>query len=701
MQGKNFFINGMCSVYSNSISVCVKIYLVQSRFRQWNDPAYTLRETGPCPGNNKKRGVAFMSCQYPNLFKPLTVRGRTLRNRIMSAPNMLFQVVNGRPTDYYVGYLEHKAKGGAAIVNMGEIPICDGGSHTPQIKLTPENLNIFGEIASSIKQHGALASVELTHGGRRARQWYNEKQVIGPVTEITEMGTYVVAMTEQDMEDVANAYADAAAYAMSAGFDMAMVLSGHSWLFTQFLSPLINKRTDQYGGSLENRMRFPLMCLKRMREKVRNGMILALRMSGNERAEGGFTSEDIAEFLSYAQEYVDLVEITTEGWLYCMPSTYVPWALNREFAATIKKTGKVHIPLFLIGSIVSPEMAEEIITSGDADGVSLSRALIADPAMPIKARAGRIDEITPCLRCLRCTDGDNATRFFRCSVNPCTAHETRVGFMEDIKPALNKKNVLVIGAGPGGISAAVTAAKRGHTVTLLEKKDIVGGTIRYARHDAMKPDLQRYLDYLEKLPYLYDNITVKVNTECTPEMVDELKPDHIIVATGGKPITATFIKGYEKAHEILDCYFKPETVQGDNITIIGGGLSGVEAGIHMAYLGKKVTVLEMFTCLSNVGTTYGWGVMSAVEKYGVTLVNGATVKEVTDEGVLYVKDGEEQLQKADTVFYAVGMRSDSTLFCEIADKAPFVDIIGDAAQSARIGEAVAGGYYAALDIGTF
>ena len=638
---------------------------------------------------------------YPNLFKPLTIRGRTLRNRIMSAPNMLFQVVNGRPTDYYVGYLEHKAKGGAAIVNMGEIPICDGGSHTPPIALIPENLNIFGEITSAIKQHGALASAELTYGGRNARPWYNKRQLMGPNTEITELGTYVVAMTEKDMDDVANAYADAAVYMLDAGFDIAHVHAGHSWLFTQFLSPIVNKRTDEYGGSLENRMRFPLMCLKRMRDRVRNRMIISMRLSGSERAEGGYTPADIAEFLNKAQEYIDFVEITTDGWDYCMPTTYVPHALNRPFAAEIKRSGKVQIPIFLIGAIVSPEMAEEIIASGDADGVSLSRALIADPTMPNKARAGRIDEIRPCLRCQRCTDDDNKTRSFRCSVNPCTAHETRVGFMEDIQPALNKKNVLVIGAGPGGIAAAVTAARRGHTVTLLEKKDVIGGTTRYAKNDSLKPDLQRYIRYLEKLPYLYDNITVRLNTEATPELVDSLKPDHIIVATGGKPIAATFIKGYEKAHEILDCYFHPETCQGENIVIIGGGLSGAEAGAYLASEGKKVTILEKFTSLANCGNSYKRGVLLALNTYGVKMIDGADVREVTDEGVVYVMDGEEILQKADTIYYAVGMRSDNELFCRIADKAPFVDIIGDAAQSARIGDAVAGGYYAALDIGTF
>ena len=162
-----------------------------------------------------------MEKHYPHLFAPIEIRGRVLKNRIMSAPNMLFQVLNGRPTDYYVGYLEHKARGGAAIVNLGEVNICDGSSHTPPMALIPENLNIFGEISDAIKQHGALASAELTHGGRNARPWYNTKPVIGPVTEINPMGNFVTGMTEKDMDEVAEAYAAAAEYVSDAGFDMA------------------------------------------------------------------------------------------------------------------------------------------------------------------------------------------------------------------------------------------------------------------------------------------------------------------------------------------------------------------------------------------------------------------------------------------------------------------------------------------------
>ena len=641
--------------------------------------------------------------KYPHLFAPLEVRGRILKNRIMSAPNMLFQVVDGRPTDQYVGYLEHKAKGGAAIVNLGEVPICDGSTHTPPIKLLDKNLNIFGEMSEAIRSHGALASAELTHGGRNARTWYNDRNLLGPVTEITQYGDVpmlITQMTEKDMDDVAEAYASSAEYCLKAGFDMAHVHAGHSWLFAQFFSPFINTRTDEYGGSFENRMRFPLMCLKRMRERVGNRMLITIRISGSERVEGGFTPEDIAEFLSRAQEYIDLAEITTDGWIYSMPSTYMPWMLNREFIRRIRATGKVRIPMFLLGSIMSAEMAEEIIASGDADGVSLSRALIADPCMPNKVKAGREDEVIPCLRCMRCTDGDNATRFFHCSVNPVTAHETRIGFPEDAGKAKDPKKVLVIGGGPGGVQAALTAAERGHDVTLVERKDRIGGTLLYAEHDDLKPDLQRYVKYLQNTA-ASGKFRVMLNTEATPELVAELAPDHIIVATGAHQVTPSAIPGIDRAKGVLDVYYHPDLAEGDEIVIIGGGLSGVETAAWLAEQGKHVTVLEAFDCLMGVGTSYKWGVMYAVDKYGVELKEHVTVKEITGDAVVYEEAGEEKSLRADSVFHAVGMKADRELYLRIADSAPFVDIIGDARMPARIGEATAQGYFAALDIGTF
>lgn len=636
--------------------------------------------------------------QYPNLFKPLKVKGLTFKNRIMSPPNMLFHTVDGRPTQYYISYLEHKARGGAALVTLGEVAVCDGGNHTPWTRWTRDNLPLFAEMAAAIHEHGALASVELTHGGKNARPEFNTMPVKGPVAGVGWMGDTVLAMDEGDMNRIAGAYADAADYFYKAGFDTVLIHAGHGWIFNQFLSPLINTRTDQYGGSLENRMRFPLMILKQIRDKVGPRQVVMIRLSGSERETGGYTVTDIIEFLEKAQEFVDVAEISTDGMTNMMASTYRPLGLNVEFAEAIKKSGRITIPIFSIGSILYPEQAEEILATGKADGVSMSRALIADPFWAKKAAEGRGDEITPCLRCLNCTDSDNMSRHFICSVNPLIGREARLGFGDTQGLANVRKKVLVAGGGPAGMTAAITAARRGHEVILCEKSDALGGLLKFADTDSLKHDLRRYKAYLVRC---VDNANVKVllNTEVTDEVVEHYHPDSIIVATGSKPLVPR-IKGIEDAHHAINIYFKPETVRGDNIVMIGGGLVGVEAGLHLRQLGKNVTVLEMMSdYAADAKFCYKAGLVRTVGELGLTVVTSAKVMEVTESGVKYVKDGVEYEATGDTVFYAVGMKPYDAPYFELYDKAPFVYEIGDCQKIGKVDGAVHSGYFAATDIG--
>ena len=639
--------------------------------------------------------------RYPHLFQPLKVKGLTFKNRIMSAPNMLFQTVDDKPTEYHLRYLEHKARGGAAQVTLGECPICDGGAHTPGVELTENNLPVISEISAAIKEHGAIASVEITHGGINCKQKYNTRPIMGPVASVNKVGDPIKAMTPEDMEDVANAFADATEYWVKAGFDTVLIHAAHGWLFPQFLSPLINTRTDEYGGSLENRMRFPLMCLKRIRDRVGPRQVIEMRLSGSSRNEGeDFSCDDIIAFLEKAQEYVDLVEISAEGALNFMASTYRPHLLQVDLSERIKKSGRVHIPVFVIGSILSPEEAEEILASGRADGVSLSRALIADPYFPLKAQLGRADEIVPCLRCLHCTDYDNLYRHFDCSVNPLAGREARLGFWEDIKPANHEKRVLVIGGGPAGMEAAITAARRGHDVTLCEKSGRLGGLLNFTDADSLKHDLRRYKDYLVRQVQA-SAVRVLLNTEADDALLTRLQPDHILVAAGSRPIVPTFIKGYETARHAIDAYFHPEeTLKGDRVVMIGGGLIGVECGAHLANLGKAVTVLELGPELAPEGKAcYKMGLMAKVRELGLTAVTGAKVKAIEGNTVIYEKDGAEQRVTGDTILYAVGMQPNEEVYEAVCTKAPQVTLIGDCKQVGQVKGAVHTGFFAALDIG--
>lgn len=632
------------------------------------------------------------------MFKPLKVKDLTFKNRIMSPPNMLFHTVDGRPTQYYISYLEHKARGGAAVVTLGEVAVCDGGNHTPWTKWTRDNLPLYAEMAAAIHEHGAIASVELTHGGKNARPEFNTVSVKGPVEGTGWMGCKVLAMEEADMEHIAGAYAEAADYWYRAGFDTVLVHAGHGWIFNQFLSPLVNTRTDKYGGSPENRMRFPLMVLKRMRERIGPKRVLMIRLSGSEREPGGYTVGDIIDFLALAQEYVDIAEITSDGLTNMMASTYRPLGLNVEFAEAVKKSGRVNIPIFSIGSILHPEQAEEIIASGKADGVSMSRALIADPFWPKKAADGRSDEITPCLRCLNCTDSDNLGRHFVCSVNPYIGREARIGFTDTMGKANFRKKALIAGGGPAGMQAAITAAQRGHEVVLCERSDALGGLLRFTDTDSLKHDLRRYKEFLVRR--VYDlNIKVLLNTEVTDEIVERYSPDCIIVATGSRPVVPR-IKGIENARHATDVYFKPDNIRGDNIVIIGGGLAGVETGLHLRNLGKNVTVLEMLQdYAADAGFCYRAGLVRTVQELGLKVITGAKCREVTQSGVIYEKDGAEHLAEGDTVLYAAGMKPNDRLYFDLYDKAPFVYQAGDCKKAGKIDGAVHSGFFAAMDIG--
>ncbi|MBR4056770.1 MAG: FAD-dependent oxidoreductase [Oscillospiraceae bacterium] len=637
--------------------------------------------------------------KYPNLYRALKVKGVVLKNRIMSAPNMLFHTVDGKPTDYYAAYLEHKARGGAAIVNLGEVSVGDGANHTPEMHKTDNALPLFSELAQAIHEHGALASAELTHGGGNVKPVYNKMQPMGPVDTVSSRGDPVRAMTVEDIELVCKQYADTTEYCLHAGFDTVLLHFGHGWLPAQFLSPIINTRTDEFGGSLENRMRFPLMIAKAVRERVGEKQLLMMRISGSERVEGGFTVEDMISFVEQAQEYIDLVEVSAEQMTNFMSCTYLPLGLNTDLSEAIKNSGRVHIPVYSIGAILYPGQAEEIIASGKADGVSMSRALIADPYLPEKAYAGQEEDIIPCVRCLNCTGSDNDSRHFICSVNPLIGREARLGFGEDMEKAKYARKVLVVGGGPAGMQAAVTAAKRGHEVILCEKSDKLGGMLNFTNNDSLKHDLHRYKDTMVRLVEK-SGARIMLNTEVTPELAEQLGVDEIIVATGSKPIVPSYLKGIENAQHITEIYANPEAAEGDKIVIIGGGLMGVEAGMHLRNLGKEVTVLELQDDIArDVYFVYRAGLLRKFRELGVTAVTGARCKEVEPGAVVYEKDGQVCRVEADKIFYAVGMTSEDALYFDLEKVNARLSLIGDAKKVGKVDGAVHGGFFAALDIG--
>lgn len=649
--------------------------------------------------NNSKKKQ--MEKYYPNLFSPIKIGNLTFKNRLFSGPTMMCQLTpQGYPNDYMIGYYETKAMGGAAQVTVGDTPVDE--EHAPSVPRHPvlnkDSLTYISELAKAIKSHGAVASIELNHSGKESLPWFNP---IGPVGFTRPDGVKVQAMDEALINRVADNYASAAALAKKAGFDMCLLHGAHGWLLGQFLSPLFNTRKDEYGGSLENRAKFPIIVIERVREAVGQNFPIEYRLSGSECIDGGLQLEEAIQFAKMIEDKIDLLHVsaaldtTREQAVMTHPTIFLPHGVNVKYAEAIKKN--VNIPVVTVGAITDPEMAEEIISEGKADIVAMIRALIADPYFPNKAKAGNRDEIIPCIRCLDCLAGMHERDHFACSVNPWTGREFRM--RNTILPAKERKRVLVVGGGPGGMMAAVTASERGHDVVLAEKNDKLGGILTFTDYDNVKEDLRRYKNYLiTKVNSL--NIEVRFNSEVTPDYVEQENPDSLIVAVGSEPVIPK-IPGIENPHvkHALKIYKELKNT-GDAIVIIGGGLAGCEIAIFMAELGKSVTVIEMQDRLApEANWMHFEGMIATLHKNNVNIRTKLRCTEVENNGVHAINsDGNRLFFKADTVIYAVGMKAKTDMVEELRDIVTDFTAIGDCVRPRRVSEAVNEGYFSAVDL---
>jgi 2,4-dienoyl-CoA reductase-like NADH-dependent reductase (Old Yellow Enzyme family) len=408
---------------------------------------------------------------YPHLFSTYTIGKTTFKNRIFSPPHGHTHIVTpeGFLNNAGIAFYGNIARGGAAVVTLCEARIDkeNGLAHDSQIDMTEEKtirtLNHFTDYA---RVYGAEPSMELTHCGQWSLPQYNGgRNPIGPSAKIMPNGNVVDEMTEEDMDRIADKFAEAAIMSKRGGFNMALVHGGHSWLLMQFISPLENQRKDKYGGSLENRARFPMMVLDRIRAAVGKDFIIEYRISTTELTPGGLEIDEACEFIKMIEDKIDIVQCSvgmrrnavTRAIMH--PSHFVPHGGNVYLAEAMKKSG-VKIPVTAIGAITDPKLADQIIAEGRADFVAICRGFLADIDWAEKARAGRADDIRPCIKCLRCLDINagrlntstkvvlqdfkSATRRNECSVNPIFGREH---LMHNFPAAKRVKKVVVVGGG--------------------------------------------------------------------------------------------------------------------------------------------------------------------------------------------------------------------------------------------------------------
>ncbi|RBP57392.1 2,4-dienoyl-CoA reductase-like NADH-dependent reductase (Old Yellow Enzyme family) [Alkalibaculum bacchi] len=649
-----------------------------------------------------------MKRKFPNLSKPIQIGNVNFRNRMFSAPmggtDITADCTIGRAS---TAFYELRAKGGAGAVTVSELVVHPKteGSHMFHLDLqTVGALSSFTYTADAIRRHGSIASVELSHSGQFAGTYLtdkNKKQGLaqwGPSEGLRSDGLPVKALTQELIDEIVAAYGDCAALAKRAGFEMIMVHGGHGWLVNQFLSPFFNRRTDKYGGSLENRVRFAQEVLDSVRKAVGPGFPIEFRMSGSEFFDSGYDLAEGVEIAKLLESRVDLLHISAgtyqQGFSITHPSMFESHGRNVFLAAEIKK--HVSVPVATIGGLNDPEMMEEIIASGKADVIYMARALLADPELPRKVMSNRDEDIIYCLRCFTCMAERAVTSTRRCTVNPLIGRE--LDGTEVIPTSLPVK-VLVAGGGPGGLKAAITAAKRGHEVILCEKEDQLGGILKSEQAIPFKYEMYQLGVTLEKMAR-DAGVDIRLNTEVTKEYVENENVDALIIAVGSEPLLPP-IPGLDGENVIVvnNYYLEKEKVT-DEVIVLGGGLAGCEAAIHLAQEGKTVHLVEMREELAiDANIRHRPILLKEIEKQKIQVHTGLKGLRVIADGVICADStAEEQLIPGTTVICALGQKARRNVVENLIDCAPYVAQIGDCVKASTITTAVYQGYHAALDI---
>lgn len=653
--------------------------------------------------------------QFTHLAQPINIGSHVYKNRIIAAP-----LGRGRfapdgdavPRTQWLAGL--RAKGGCAEVCVGETSVDflhANRENEPETDYAAmdkaPSFVAFSKYAKAIKDNGAFALIELSHAGN-ARAHLDKGYPIGPVSFTRSDGVQVVGMDEAKMDEVCESFATAAEFMKRAGFDGVLLHAGHGWLLNQFLSLRDNHRTDEYGGTLENRAKFPLKVIRTVRERCGKDFIIEVRVSGSEMAEGGMEPDEVGRFCAMLDDVADFIHVSVG--LYHDPihsmefsTMFQPKGCNAPAAAIIKKYTK--LPVAVVGGINDPAFADSLIADGKCDMVALGRALSADPAWAFKALNGCEDDIAKCLRCHCCFPGPkedvleenhNVMPRLQCTINPLND----LGIPLDSFPLpKDSRKVLVIGGGVAGMQAAVIAHDRGHRVTLVEASDRLGGLLNFTDRDLYKTDLHEFKE-LMKRRVLRRNIDVLLNMRADEEYIADFAPDAVVIAVGSEP-TVPAIPGIEHAHKALDIYFDDLGNIGQRVVIVGGGLVGCESGLNLAKMGKDVTIVGRNSKFAKDAYKMHWiGLMDEMAKC-LTTIAGVRCTEITPDGVRTLDENDVPgFIPADTVIYALGMKAKTALAERLkaacGDKQCFV--IGDCDKASKVVKAMEDGFIAAMRI---
>lgn len=621
------------------------------------------------------------------LFEPVTINRMTVKNRIYMPAMHMNMADNHHITDALVHFYAERARGGTGMIAVGFATVDTNSAGPANIGAHSDDyLPGLTRLSDAIKEHGARSVVQINHGGRNIRSsLLGGRPAVAPSPVPCRLTRETPKeLTRDEIRQIITCFAEAAGRVRKAGFDAVEVLSGTGYLISNFLSPFTNHRTDEYGGSLENRMRFGLDIMAAIRKTVGDGYPVLFRMNGNDFMEGG---QGRGELITYARALedagVDALCINV-GWHEArIPQivTSVPRAAFAYMARGIREV--VSVPVIASHRINDPGTARELIGDGLCDMVAMGRPLIADPCLAQKTQSRREQEIIHCIACAQgCFDHLQQGLPVECLCNPRAGHEAQSVAVPADKP----KTIMVVGGGPAGMSAAAAAAEQGHSVTLYEKEKALGGQLPLA---AAPPGRQEFSNLAQDLAaqLTANRVTVVLNKEINASFIRQEQPDLVILATGGRPITPP-IPGADKPHVVQAWdVLNGSAVTGPCVAVVGGGAVGVETALFLAEKGtltsdmvkfllineaepveeirrlaltgtKQVHLYEMTDKIgAGIGKTTKWTMMQDLGRHGVQTATHATVVEITDTG-LKIRTGDQVSEiEADSVVLAAGTRS--------------------------------------------
>jgi 2,4-dienoyl-CoA reductase-like NADH-dependent reductase (Old Yellow Enzyme family)/thioredoxin reductase len=617
--------------------------------------------------------------KYPKLFTPFKIGDTVFRNRIFTSPTgyMDFFWDGTTPTEDFIAYYERKAMGGAATICIGECHINPAVSRTGKLGVDITNdaaMRFMARLADRVRRLGAVPSMELQHGGMVADAH------LGPSDSYVD-GAQVMPcheMTEEQIQQTIQMFADAAARAKYYGFGMVTVHGGHGWLLGQFFSPATNRRTDRWGGSAENRARLAVAVCDAIHEKCGPGFPIEIRISVTEFEDG----YDVPEGVEYARQldgHADIIHCsaglhgrTKRGnSLRWAPSMYDPDGTFVKYAAEVKKAVRKSYVSSVAGHS-DVALMEDVIEAGQADIISIARGLNCDPELPNKARAGRYSEIRKCIRCYACSDALFPTFRILCALDPESGREVEFARFTRLP---EKRRVLVVGGGIGGMEAAITCAKLGHDVLLCEKTSRLGGVILCEEAVPFKRHLADYLE-LQKNTLHSLNVEVRLNCEVTPEYIEKLAPDAVIASIGAKHVVPA-IEGVDGANVLaVEEAFKNPSLTGRRVVIVGAGPSGAELGVWLTMLGRQVELVELCPRMPGPGVQ-GMVTRLELQDRGVQIRFSTSAKKITAEGAVCAGPEGDVFLPADTVVIAAGVTPLTDEVFALSAVSPVFHMVGD------------------------